>query len=85
MQKKANVNQSTIRNIKENFESMETEIVNKLYFKTPHGGTIGRYRETTWGDMFEKIIPRKFEMLFPHIAYAEMFDKNGKREGDKNE
>lgn len=56
----SNVNQMTIRNIKENFERTETDLVNQLYFKTPHGGTIGRHRETIWGKMFVSIIPRKF-------------------------
>lgn len=56
----SNVNQTTIQNIKENFERMEKEIVNQLYFKAPHCGTIGRHREKIWGEMFEKIIPRKF-------------------------
>lgn len=54
------VNQKTIRNIKENFERTEKEIVNKLYFKAPHGSTIGWQREKIWGKMFERIIPRKF-------------------------
>lgn len=54
------VGQKTIRNIKENFERMEREIVNQLYFKAPHGGTIGRHREKIWGKMFKRIIPRKF-------------------------
>ena len=58
--KALNVSQTTIRNIKENFERMETDIVNQLNLKAPHGGTIGWYRETIWGEMFERIIPRKF-------------------------
>ncbi len=56
----SNVNQRTIRNIKENFERTEKDIVNKLYFKTPHGSTIGWHRETVWGEMFKNMIPRKF-------------------------
>lgn len=56
----SNVNQRTIRNIKENFERTEKDIVNKLYFKTPHGSTIGWHRERIWGEMFENIVPRKF-------------------------
>lgn len=56
----SNVNQRTIKNIKENFERTEKEIVNKLYFKTPHGSTIGWHRERIWGEMFKNIIPRKF-------------------------
>lgn len=56
----SNVSQKTIQNIKENYERMETEIVNRLYFRAPHGGIIGRHREKIWGEMFEKIIPRKF-------------------------
>lgn len=51
------VNQKTIRNIKENFKRTEKEIVNQLYFKAPHGGTIGRHREKIWEKMFKGIIP----------------------------
>lgn len=54
------VSQTTIRNIKEDFERTEKEIVNKLYFKAPHGTTIGGHREKIWGKMFKQIIPRKF-------------------------
>lgn len=56
----SNVNHVTIRNIKENFKRTEKKIVNQLYFKAPHGGTIGRQRETIWGKMFKNIVPRKF-------------------------
>lgn len=56
----SNADHITIQNIKENFERMEKGIVNELYFKTPHGGTIGRQRETIWGNMFKNIVPRKF-------------------------
>jgi len=56
----SNVNQRTIKNIKENFERTEKDIVNKLYFKTPHGSTIGWHRETIWEEMFRNMIPRKF-------------------------
>lgn len=54
------VKQKTIRNIKENFERTEKEIVNKLHFKAPHGSTIGGHGEKIWGRMFKSIIPRKF-------------------------
>lgn len=56
----SNANHLTIQNIKENYERMEKGIVNQLYFKVPHGGTIGHHREKVWGEMFETIVPRKF-------------------------
>lgn len=55
-----NASQKTIRNIKDNYDRMEKGIVNQLYFETPHGGEIGKHREMIWGEMFSKIIPRKF-------------------------
>lgn len=56
----SNANHLTIRNIKENYERTEKGIVNQLYFKVPHGGTIGHHREKIWGEMFKNIVPRKF-------------------------
>ena len=58
--KYANADYSTIRNIKLNYERMEQGIVNELYFKVPHGSTIGHYREQIWGKMFRNIVPKKF-------------------------
>lgn len=54
------VSQNTIKNIKENYARTERGIVNQLYFKVPHGSTIGYQREKVWEEMFESIIPRKF-------------------------
>lgn len=56
----SNANHLTIRNIKENYKRMEKGIVNQLYFKVPHGGTIGHHREKIWGEMFQNIVPGKF-------------------------
>lgn len=54
------IKQKTIRNIKENYARMEKGIVNQLFYKAPHGTTVGTYREKIWGDMFSDIVPRKF-------------------------
>lgn len=58
--KYANADYLTIKNIKLNYERMEQGIVNELYFKVPHGSTIGHYREQIWEKMFRNIVPKKF-------------------------
>ena len=38
----------------------EKTLIKQLHFKTPHGPTIGGFREDVWKDMFEQIVPKKF-------------------------
>lgn len=71
----SNADRATISNIKENYKRTEKEIVNKLYFKAPHGGTIGRHREKIWSEMFKNIVPRKFvieQSVFVIDAYGQV-------------
>ncbi len=49
-----------IGHIKENYERLEKEIVNQLYFGAEHDSTTGHYREMVWSSMFERIVPKKF-------------------------
>lgn len=53
-------NNKIIKNIKDNYASMEEGIVNQLYFAGHHGSTIGHYREKIWSEMFKSIVPKKF-------------------------
>lgn len=53
-------NGETIENIKQNYERLERDLINQLYIAIPHGGELGNYRETIWGNMFEMIVPKKF-------------------------
>lgn len=55
--KYTNADHSTIQNIKVNYERMEKGIVNELYFKVPHGSTIGHHREQIWGRCFGTLYP----------------------------
>lgn len=53
-------NNTVITSIIDNYVRNEENIVNQLYFETPHGPTIGSYREDIWKEMFTQIIPGKF-------------------------
>ena len=53
-------NNKIIKNIKENYASLEEGIVNQLYFAGHHGSTIGHYREKIWSEMYKNILPKKF-------------------------
>lgn len=53
-------NRKIIDQIKDNYAHMEKGIVNQLYFEVEHGATIGHYREKIWGEMFKRIVPKKF-------------------------
>lgn len=53
-------NRNIIDQIKDNYASLEKGIVNQLYFEVEHGATIGHYREKIWGEMFKRIVPKKF-------------------------
>lgn len=53
-------NRNIIDQIKDNYANMEKGIVNQLYFEVEHGATIGHYREKIWGEMFKRIVPKKF-------------------------
>lgn len=53
-------NRSIIDQIKDNYASLEKGIVNQLYFEVKHGAMTGHYREKIWGEMFKRIVPKKF-------------------------
>lgn len=53
-------NRKIIAQIKDNYANMEKGIVNQLCFEVEHGATIGHYREKIWGEMFKRIVPKKF-------------------------
>lgn len=48
--------------IKNNYNTMEQEIVNQLTYKCGHPTTQGSNREEVWKSMFERIIPQKFNI-----------------------
>ncbi len=54
------IKNKAIKAIIENYIQSEKTLVNQLFFKTPHGTTIGNFREEIWKGMFEQIIPKKF-------------------------
>lgn len=54
------VAREAIWHIKENYERLEKETVNQLYFGAEHDSTTGHYREMIWSSMFERIVPKKF-------------------------
>lgn len=51
-----------LKNIVENYKKWEEDIVKQLTFEWEHGTTIGGFREEIWKDMFERIIPKKFNI-----------------------
>lgn len=53
---------SHITNIINNYKNMEKEIVEQLNYKIDHGTTSGSNREYVWKNLFERIIPKKFNI-----------------------
>lgn len=52
-----------LRNIIDNYKNLEADIVKQLMFEwNPHGGTIGSNREHVWKELFERIVPKKFQV-----------------------
>lgn len=52
-----------LKNIVDNYRKMEEDIVKQLTLEwKPHGTTIGGFREEVWKDMFERIVPKKFNI-----------------------
>ena len=55
-------NKTDINNIIENYKNMEKEIVNQLNYVVKHGTTLGSSREYIWKSLFERIVPKKFNI-----------------------
>lgn len=51
-----------IDNIIKNYKNMEKEIVNQLNYIASHGTISGSNREYIWKELFERIIPQKFNI-----------------------
>lgn len=52
-----------LRNIIDNYKNLEADIVEQLIFEwNPHGTTIGSNRENVWKELFERIVPKKFQV-----------------------
>ncbi|MBC2576274.1 DUF6602 domain-containing protein [Peptostreptococcus canis] len=51
-----------ISNIKRNYRKMEEELITQLNYVTSHGVTLGSNREYVWKSLFERIIPKKFNI-----------------------
>ncbi|MBC2576293.1 DUF6602 domain-containing protein [Peptostreptococcus canis] len=52
-----------LRNIIDNYKNLEADIVKQLIFEwNPHGTTIGSNRENVWKELFERIVPKKFQV-----------------------
>lgn len=55
-------NDNHIDNIIENYKNMEEEIVKQLNYVSKHGTTVGSNREYIWKSLFERIVPKKFNI-----------------------
>ena len=51
-----------IKNIIENYETLEKELIAQLNYTTSHETTVGGFREEIWKSLFERIIPKKFKI-----------------------
>lgn len=54
--------QSHIEKIIKNYKILESEIVNQLHYGSDHGSTVGSNREYVWKELFERFIPKKFNI-----------------------
>lgn len=51
-----------IQHIIDNYDNLEKELVTQLNYTCKHGTTLGSNREEIWKNLFERLVPKKFNI-----------------------
>lgn len=51
-----------IQHIIDNYDNLEKELVTQLNYSCKHGTTLGSNREEIWKNLFERLVPKKFNI-----------------------